>query len=193
MTVDFTTNLGLAKPDTDEIAREWADSGTDHWSSFNKTILNDYIGNTKIQTYIPLLTGTSANPNLGSGDNVRQDGWFCELPGGFIYGGFILRYGTSGINIGNGFYSVSLPEAIDTAFHTVSTATAGFGDVVGQGSLRDADVTSNSQTIAIELFTGDVVRLFTENTASGRWVTQSIPFVWEIDDTINGSFFYKRS
>lgn len=187
MTVNFTTNLGLAKPTADEIARLWVE--TDELELDNKQALNTYLTPVAngFQSYTPLVTSTSS---LGS--ETERLGWFIRLPGDFIVGGFIIRLG-SGASLGGvgDFLTITLPDGIDTAFHTTSSGTAGTGDIAGSAALRDNSTGSNSQTAAVELYQSTSMRFFTEDGASARWVTGTSVFTWDENDAISASFFYK--
>lgn len=193
MTVTFTSNLGLAKPDVEEVARNWV--RFTELELDNKNAINDYLGDLSFQTYVPLLQATTSQPSLGTSDE-RRDGYFVELPNGFVFGGFILQFG-SGLNIGSGFYSITLPSLPDATFHEISSGTAGDGDVIGQGSVRDANTATNSQTFALELvsFSGNTqnMRMYTEATATSRWVSHNVPFTFAGGDTMNGNFCYKAA
>lgn len=56
--------------------------------------------------FTPTLTASTTNPTLGTGST--RAGSYCQLNELVIYIAYI-RFGTSGVSAGSGFYSVSLP------------------------------------------------------------------------------------
>jgi hypothetical protein len=68
--------------------------------------------------YDPSLTGTTSNPTLGSG--ATADGWYYWL-GSLVFVTGIIKFGTSGVSAGSGFYEISLP--VDATTLTVGRRT----------------------------------------------------------------------
>lgn len=187
MTVSFTPNLGLAKPTADEIARLWTDE--DQLELANKNALNTYLDPVAegFQTYFPQIIQMT---NIGDTERL---GWYVLLPGDLVYGGFIFRLG-SGVAFSDNFLDFVLPFDTDTSFHDVSTGAAATGDIVGTLTMRDNSSISNTQTAALELFENrGYTRGYTEDNSATRWVRDDVPFTFEENDAIAGSFWFKAS
>jgi hypothetical protein len=196
MSVFFTNNIGLAKPDNQELAKEWVT--VSNLMDDNNVIIETK-ANLTFQSYIPTFVGTTTNPNVGAG---FVSGEYVEIQG-FIYGSFIIRFIDPGTSAGSGTggYGISLPVNADPVFHTIDATLSdnpGFASCVGEGFIVDASSTTNTGTIALDLVQPagtTYLRMITE-TFTGK--TQKFflpgqPFTFADQDRITGTFFYKKA
>lgn len=184
MTVNFTTNIGLAQPDTTEIARLWED--TDKLEEDNKKAINTYIGDIDPVIYTPTFAQSGTGHTVTGFSKI--EGWYVTLPGKLVMGGFVIICNSS-ISPGtvSGDYLFGLPSSIDTAFYQQS----GFGEVIGQGFVRDQSSFSNSMTVSCGMFTtsNSLFRLLMERGLN-RVFGYNDPFILGVDDSISASFCY---
>lgn len=196
MVVNLTPNIGLAKPDDSELAKNWALATK--LAEDNNIIM---AAATEITTvsYSPTLNAQITPPSVGAG--TRQ-GQYQDI-NGFIMGNFVIKFVDPGVSSGNGFYAVSLPVPADGSFHTIGNAFdtgTGSPSVIGEGYVLDISAASTSGTIALDLVTvGGVsyVRLLTEAFTSpaktSRLFTNGMPYSLATGDAFCGSFFYKKA
>lgn len=194
MTVLFTPNVGLAKPDNNEIAENWA--AATKLCEDNNLILID---KTDITTtsYTPSLIAQTTNPNIGQGSILGQ---YQDIEG-FILGSFVIIFVDAGVAAGSGEYGISLPFPAHATFHTVGTAlnnSTGTNSCIGEGFIRDNSTVNNSGTVALDVVTVAGVsyaRLITETFAgkTNRVFTNTMPFIVANADSLAGSFFYRRA
>ena len=194
MTVTFTTNIALAKPDGTEIAENWVNNI--ELIEDNNLIIIDKM-DVNLTTYSPTLTAHTTAPNKGTGNT---DGEYCDVQG-FVFGNFIVEFFDAGITVGSGEYGVSLPFPVDATYHSVGTAlndAMGAFSVIGEGSIWDNSSVGNSGSVALDVVTvGGVsyVRLCLETFAgkTSPVFRDSMPFAVANNDKFTGQFFYKRA
>lgn len=138
-------------------------------------------------TYTPVLTAVTTNPNLGSGGNFAQEGWYFKL-NKFVIGGFYLRFGTTSPSAGSGRYMISVPFAADNGNPLRISVGDGVQNVIGVCQLRDNSV----PTILVgHSAFRDVNNLMLRDSGSGSaGVTDASPWVWAADDVLTGTFAY---
>lgn len=197
MVVSFTANIGLAKPDGTELAKNWATS-TELQEDNNLIIMDK--SDITMTSYTPVIKADNTDPLIGSGG--AQFGEYQDIEG-FIMGKFLLSFAGSGFTSGFGIYAISLPVVADATFHTVGTAfngAAGANSVIGECYINDASAVSTSGSGALELITvsgTSYVRMLTEAFTSPAktsvHVRDSMPFPMGDTDVFLGNFFYKKA
>ena len=145
------------------------------------------------QVYTPVLTATTSNPTLGSGSTAVGEYWRDPISG-WVYGHFLITFGTTGVNAGSGAYIVSLPTPV-IGFQVGNTIAR--SDIWGLWTIRDnSDVTTGSRQGLLVRFStssgpggvGQVVLSLLDGTTT--FVTHQAPFTWAASDSIAGTFFY---
>lgn len=195
MVVNFTSNIGLAKPTESELALNWTRSAD--LQEDNNTILETEM-NISLTSYTPNLVASTSNPNVGT--TGQRLGQYQNLEG-FIIGNFVIIFNGSGIAVGSGDYAVTLPFVADPTFHfPAASLSSGHGpnSIIGEGYFFDASAVTTSGSFALELVTtGGVsyVRCLTETYAgkAARVITESMPVAPAAGDSLCGSFAYKRT
>lgn len=196
MVVNFTSNIGLAKPDNNEVAKNW--THTAKLCEDNNLILVDKTDIT-LTAYTPVIKAQTSDPNVGSLGG--QFGEYQDIEG-FIMGRFTLSFSGTGISGGSGEYGISLPAVVDNSFHIVGTAfnaTPGSFSVVGEGYLYDASNVGASGSLALDVVTVSgvsYVRFLTElhtvPAKTSRLVRDGMPIAVADGDIINANFIYKK-
>ncbi len=196
MAVNFTSNIGLAKPDETEIARNWADF-TELCEDNNVAI--SLAARNLLTTYTPTWIGPTTNPSFGAGSISAE---YLDFQG-FIFGSFAIQCTDPGVAAGSGTggYGISLPLLADSTFHTVGGSLSdnpGNPSVIGEGYISDASSVNLSQTVAVDLITiagVSYARLLTE-TYSGktsRFFGPANPFTLATGDQFSCSYVYKKA
>ena len=194
MAVNFTPNIGLAKPTDDEVAKNW--THVQKLAEDNNLIIEDETDINSV-SYTPVLTALTTPPSFGAG---FIEGEYQEVQG-FIMGSFRIIFLDPGITVGSGDYAVSLPFPADATYHTVGNTINGFvgtATCIGEGFVRDSSSVNNCGSIALDVTTVagvSYVRLVTEvhPGKTSRLFTNNMPFAVANDDSIAGSFFYKKA
>lgn len=202
MAVNFTPNLGLAKPTGVEKARKWVDVDTPgKLADLNNTLLNDNVLSQPLLSYTPELINSAGSLVLGSG-NVKA-GRYMYLPAPvsiprFVMGWFSFQV-TGTVNVVAGDYIATLPTLVDLAFHLDVGDGVAITEVIGEGKIKDDSSQANSMNVAMLLRdnTGGVGRaLFFLETYTGKGVNDDfmfagVPFTLASGDRIAGNFLYK--
>lgn len=196
MAVSFTANIGLAEPDNNELAANWATGAK--LVEDNNLLIIDHM-DIPLTTYTASINAQTTAPNIGSGGT--ELGEYQDIEG-IIMGSFQITFFGSGITSGSGEYGIRLPAVADNSFHNVGTAfnaTPGPFSVIGEGFIYDASAAATSGTLAIDVVTvGGVsyARLLTEAhttpAKTSRMVRDSMPIVLAADDRLQGNFLYKK-
>jgi hypothetical protein len=195
MAVTFTSNIGLAKPDDTELAKNWAIAT--QLADDNKLIIIDQMDIT-LSTYTPVIAAQTTAPSLGAG---TSKGEYQDIQG-IIMGSFLLEFVDPGVTVGSGEYGISLPFTADNTFHNVGTAfnaTPGSFSVIGDGYIYDSGGVATAFASLDVVTVGGVsyVRLLTEaHTApakTSRIARDSMPVALGTLDKFVGNFIYKRT
>lgn len=194
MAVNFTTNVGLAKPTEAELALNW--TRVEDLQEDNNTIIEAH-ANIDLSPYTPTLTAATTAPTLGTGGSAVGE---YRILNEFILGTFKLAFGTTP-GAGTGIWGFALPFAADNSFHVVgSSLTTGFGDndIIGTGYMFDATSTDASGPAALDVVTISAVSYV--RFLIGAYVGKAThayspgnPFTVASTDTFTGSFAYKRA
>lgn len=197
MVVAFTANIGLAKPDENELALNW--SRSTKLAEDNNIIIADQ-ADVNLTTYVPAFIAATTNPNIGTGGTIIAE--YCRV-NNMVFGTFMIRVQDPGVlpGTGVGSYGISLPFLADTTFHTVATSLAdnpGTASCVGEGHMTDSSSVPNSGSLAFEIaHIGGVayLRPITEAYAgkTARWFGPTVPFTLATADGFSGTFIYKAA
>ena len=194
MSVTFTTNIGLAKPDEAELAKNWA-VGTELASDNNAIVIDKMdIG---ITAYTPVLAAQTTAPTLGTGTSLGE---YCEVQG-FIFGNFRIEFLDAGITSGSGEYGISLPVPVNGTYHIVGAAfneSIGLNSVIGEAYIWDSSTVNGSGGAALDVVTvGGVsyARIVLETFVgkTSRVFRNANPWTLATGDKFLGQFFYKRA
>lgn len=195
MVVAFTSNIGLAKPDDTELAKNWVNSTK--LQEDNNLIIIDQM-DIPVTAYTPAFVAQTVNPDTGNGN---RRGEYQDIQG-IISGSFIIRMVDPGVGPGSGEYAIALPFVVDNVFHNVGTAfnaTPGPFSVIGEGYIYDDSAVTTSGSVALDVVTvGGVsyVRLLTEAhttpVKTSRLMRDAMPFTLATLDKVSGSFLYKK-
>lgn len=194
MVVAFTPNIGLAKPDKNEIAKNWTGNGFDLIEDNNVIIAAQ--AEIPINTYTPILTAQTTPPNVGAGSIKGQ--W--QDIQGIIFGGFTIDLLDPGVFAGVGEWAISLPVVMDNVYHQMGggiNSVPGALDIIGEGYLYDLSSTNASGSCALDAVnSGGVsyVRMILEGyaTKANRLYQTGNPFTPVTGDKFVGTFVYKK-
>lgn len=134
-------------------------------------------GGSEWSTYTPVLTATSSNPTLGTGS--VQQGRYIRY-GRMVHVNAIIKFGTSGVNVGSGFYEVSLP---------VAARTQAFGRRTGSAYLFDSANDYRDGGCFINVNVGDKARL----SMNGTVVTPTTPMSFGTADELGITITYEAA
>lgn len=195
MAVNFTPNIGLAKPTESELALNWARSTK--LAEDNNLIIEAKM-NIPLTAYTPAFIGATTNPNVGAGE---IKGEYIEVEG-FIFGSFNIIFVAPGISAGSGTggYGIQLPTLVDDVFHRVGTSllnAPGVYSCIGEGYYSDSSSVPTSGTVAldaVEVAGIDYLRMHTEAIVgkTETWVGPGHPSTVADQDQLSGSFWYKK-
>lgn len=145
-------------------------------------ITNPFIGlQAAWDTYTPVLTAATTNPTLGSGSVTN--GWYIQI-GKTVFGGGRVGFGTSGVVVGSGRYTISLPPV---------AANTSVGLVAGTGILQDA---SGPTTFVIvpRLATSTTFYMYLDNqTTATLGCSSALPVVPAASDTYDYLLCYQAA
>lgn len=142
----------------------------------------DVLGSTFSSTYTPALTGSTTNPNLGTGGVIQ--GRYTLWNGHWCTVRVSLQWGTSG-TAGSGQYLISLPV------QTNSNITVGVSNV-GSVLMRDASAgPALASGVCYAVASSTTMALFAD-TSGG--VTNAVPWTWGgSGDYITATLTYETS
>lgn len=196
MAVNFTPNIGLAKPTDSELGKNWT---RDQKLVEDNNILIVDRSKLLMTSYTPSIIAVTTNPNVGAGQIV---GSYYEFQG-FVIGDFNIRFVDPGISVGSGVgaYGISLPFPADASFYTISVSLTGAVaqySCIGEGYYNDSSSVTSSGPTALDVLTiGGVgyVRMMTETYAgkTANWIGPNVPTTIANNDALSGSFFYKKA
>lgn len=126
--------------------------------------------------WTPTLGASTTPPTLGTGSS-RLGVWTQN--GSVIDIWFQITFGTSGVNPGNGFYTVSVPVPI-----LLSPITT---PIVGTGWIVDASPGPAGNIIGLQVTSASALIMPVE---AGTLVTQAAPWTWAASDSISGHARY---
>lgn len=196
MVVNLTSNIQLAKPDNNEIAKDWAQ--LDEWQRYNNNIIEDKT-DINLTSYTPVLAAQTTAPSFGAG--VAR-GEYQDIQG-FIVGTFVIEFLDPGVSVGSGEYGFSLPFTCDNTYHQVGTAfnnATGANSCIGEGYIFDNSNASLSGPVALDVVTVTgvsyarvITGTFAAPVKTSRVYRDGMPSNLGTLDRITGSFFYKRN
>lgn len=195
MAVSFTSNIGLAKPDNNELAKEWTRNAK--LMEDNNTILIDKM-DVNITTYTPVLKAQTTDPSLGVG---VAKGEYIDFQG-IIIGNAMLKFLDPGVSAGVGEYGISLPFPVDGSFHAVGTALNNIpqNTIIGEGHCYDASNINSSGSFAVDAVTISgvsyarmITEVYTVPTKTSAFITHDRIFVPVSGDGFTLNFWYKKA
>jgi hypothetical protein len=153
----------------------------------NHAVRKSYVA--KWQDHTPTLTASTTNPTLGTGS--VQWGRYCKVGTTVVYQG-LVKFGTSGINVGSGTYWFSLPVAAATGTHPLGRR------LVGAGLATDS---SNGNAIPARAWIFDSeaatkFRLYGQNIAADQYSTvafNTANYAWAINDSFEWHITYEAA
>jgi hypothetical protein len=136
------------------------------------------IGYGALTAYTPSLIGSTTNPTLGTG-SVRS-GSYYQL-GKLVVANAHIKFGSSGVAAGSGFYLISLPVA-------PKSIGSGLRQV---GSLWAYDDSGNDYEDGAVIVDGSNTRV--QMMIAGTWASNSSPWTWAANDLIGMSISYEAA
>lgn len=167
------------------------------WPALNATncdIIDDAAGpclvGQPLTPYTPVLKGTTTDPVLGT-NGILHGFFYRAWDQIYCWGEF--RFGTAGINIGSGVYTVSIPAAADGSL-IGSTSFPGGGSVVGNGIVWDASTDSGKRPLVAQLRDNFTLQFMHPTGDSGsELINSGSPVTWTFSDGVSWSVAYKRA
>ncbi len=143
-----------------------------------------------LKFYNPIFKADSTDPTLGTGGFTK--GYWYEI-WDQIYTWGEVRFGTAGINAGNGMYYVTLPVAANNLLG--STNTPGTAPIVGSGSTYDDSSNAGRLPITVHLRNSTEI-FFGLKMNSGfafRELRETGYVTWAINDGFSWFARYQRA
>jgi len=162
----------------------------------NCNTIDTRVGSLAIQTYIPVITGSNENPNLGSTGVIAG---FYYLIFDIVYTWGYFRFGGTGIDPGVGTYIVTTPFTMDSQFRVADTS--GDGVQLGTGIVYDSSDVTKRQPCIVQARTLEQIQfnlgaeISTQTRAVSGEVSGSpggVPLTWAADEGVNWTARYKR-
>ncbi|GGV34269.1 hypothetical protein GCM10010182_67700 [Actinomadura cremea] len=129
-------------------------------------------------TYTPALTATSSNPTLGTGSTAQ--GRYIRY-GRTVHVEVIIKFGTSGMSAGSGFYEISLP---------VTARTQTIGRRTGSAYVYDNSANDYEDAGAF-INAGDTTKV--RLAVSGSVVFNRVPWTWAASDELGFTITYEAA
>lgn len=146
--------------------------------------------NDALFTSVPNVLGDTTNPTLGTAGYAK--GWYYLIfDQVYFFGEF--RFGTAGINIGQGLYSITLPVPANSIIPFSNTP--GKSSIVGTAQMWDQSSSAGRQSLTVhlrnanEIFFGIKIQSgsgFRELREAGSGIT------WAVQDGVSWSCKYQR-
>ncbi len=184
--------LSLTTPVGSNFIKDWPAQ-----NEINCDLIDSYAGQClpthDLGIYTPQLLGSSTNPSLGtSGNGARANGYYYRIfDQVYVWGE--IRFASSGISIGSGFYSVTLPFTATTGIG--ANATMARGLIVGNGFVYDNSAAGSRQPVVAQLRTTDSIHFGVRNNSGGvtELMTEANPIAWAVSDGLLWHVRYKRA
>ena len=180
--------LSLVSPVGANFIKDWSGQNT-----INCDLIDAYAGQSVIgfglTGYTPSLSATTTAPTLGTGGFIR--GYYYRI-WDQIYSWGEFRFGTTGMNVGNGNYGISLPLAADVGVVGASP-NSGSGAAIGNGLLWDASANSGKRPLLVQLKDSVTIEFYHPVGDAGlNHVYSGSPVTWTNGDGISWFVQYKR-
>lgn len=152
------------------------ESDTNSYAKWNGSAW-EYVAGTRA-SYTPSLTATTTPPTLGTGSSAQ--GWWCYVPGGGVLYTFNIAFGSTGVNVGNGQYQISLPVTASGVFGVTRHAAVGTLLIADSSAsiFRTGSCFVPANNLNVLGLTADVI------------ITNSAPWTWSTGDYLSGSIYY---
>ena len=129
-------------------------------------------------SYTPALTASVTNPVLGSGAGFLRDGRYTKV-GKTVQGWFTVQFGATGMSVGSGTYSVSLPTAMAAADLTPNIGNAW----IFLGGVWYPAIMIRQTATTVQFRT----------TGATPTVAHNVPGAWSSGNGIRGTFEYEAA
>jgi hypothetical protein len=195
MGTTLTTNLELIKPN---VAGEPKKNWPAQWGTSADKLDTEVqaakdrltVIESSLTAYVPQLLALITNPNIGS--TGTAEGFWTRLNLNIIKVWIRFLFSGTGIDPGNGNYSVTLPFK-PLADGLTSGNSLNAGQFLGQGYARDFSTAANNALFFVQLSSvasaSNAVRFFLPGTSAA--IDDDTPFVWAVNDSLNMSFEYE--
>jgi hypothetical protein len=131
--------------------------------------------------YTPQLLAVTTNPTLGSG--ALQSGRYTQL-GKLVVAEFTVQFGSTGLNVGSGNYSISLP---------VNSKNTTNDEGAGQGWMFDASANRVVLCFFRMFSSNSKADIYYTSTAIPFQASNSAPWVWATTDFVQGQLMYEAA
>lgn len=124
--------------------------------------------------WTPVLNATTTNPTGGTGSNASGS-W--KRIGEWVFAEYSIKFGTSGVAAGAGFYQMTVPTPLLSITYPV-----------GWGYLFDASATSITPTVLVPVST-TALRF----GLGVGYTTSAVPWTWAANDSLAGTLMYRAA
>ena len=128
--------------------------------------------------YTPTLTGSGANPTLGTGSVASIEAHFN---GDFYLAYFNITFGTSGAAAGTGTYQIDLPADLTIDADWAANVALGQAEINDGGTAYPVEVRSSTATRLICRFQGQATH------GDAAWSSTTVPM--GNNDFIRGTWY----
>lgn len=131
-------------------------------------------------TYTPVLTATTTNPDLGTGATTFGK-WFRQGTSATV--AIFIEFGSSGASAGDGIYEISLPSACP-----VKSDWFGAQEIIGGNGICIDNDAGTRRAVHVKFVDADTIRLEADGLTGE--VTHSNLIAWADNDTVLSSVFH---
>lgn len=128
-------------------------------------------------TYIPDLTASTTNPNLGADGEIvgawHRNGHMITAWARWLFSG-------TGLDPGSGAFGLSVPFAADSSIMETTSGSSAVTFAVAFGRIHDNSTGTNTTTVTGQFFSANAIRL--HFSGANTTVTNSSPFTWDEGD-----------
>lgn len=163
-------------------------------NAVNMDRIDDYAGPSLIshplQSYTPILDSTFIAPSMGSGGSAVNRAYFYEIFD-YIYVWGEFRFGSSGMSVGGGIYTMTLPFRMESIVGI--TNNPGNTPVIGTGSVW-ANASASRQSLTVHPRTNTTI-MFAVRMNSGmpnRELSHNVPLAWAAGEGWTWNARYQR-
>ena len=129
--------------------------------------------------FTPVLTASVTDPTLGT--SPKQEGRFIRLRGGLVVYRFLIQFGTSGTNAGDGQYQISLPVP------ATSLTPSNVNTSMGSGVLFDWSESGHKELCTWQWG----IATYLIGVVDDATISHNAPFNWTVDDRMSGTVTYQ--
>lgn len=153
------------------------------------TLAGQALTSHSLSTYTPVLKGSTTDPTLGTGGYTL--GVYYRI-WDWVYTWGEFRFGTAGINVGSGIYSVTLPFNADNNYVS-SNATPARGSILGESLVWDDSTDSGKRPGVCQLSDVNTIVFYRPiGDTNSEFIYSGGPITWAINDGVAWSARYRR-